>query len=119
MRLTSEQNFILFSLGKCYEEFNRRFKEAPVQIEMSKSHFIELARAAGMVQKKARALYKNLEDLEAKKLLSYANTSLKLTYKGEKHYQRLLAKVEPYVAVSLLLKLENVLKYTKMQARFR
>jgi len=119
MRLTSEQNFILFSLGKCYEEFNRRFKEAPVQIEMSKSHFIELARAAGMVQKKERALYKNLEDLEAKKLLSYDNKSLKLTARGDKNYRALLSKINPYVEVACLLKTKNLLKYTKMQARFK
>jgi len=64
-------------------------------------------------------MYKNLEDLEEKKLISYDNKSLKLTERGDRRFQELLSKIEPYLSVSLLLRSENVLKYTKVQAKFR
>lgn len=72
-----------------------------------------------MVKKGERAMYKNLEDLENKKLVSYENKTLKLTGKGDKKYQELLTKIEPYLSVTLLLKSEDVLKYTKVQAKFK
>ncbi|MEM3153959.1 MAG: hypothetical protein QW165_00115 [Candidatus Woesearchaeota archaeon] len=119
MGLSKPQAFVLFALGRCYEECERRFADKPLSVHMSKKAFIELARAAGMVRKGERAMYKNLEDLESKKLISYENKSLRLTERGERRFQELLAKVEPYLAVSLLLRSEDVLKYTRMQAKFK
>ncbi len=117
--LSKPQAFVLFALGRCYEECERRFADKPLVVNMSKKSFIELARKACMVSKGERAMYKNLEDLEEKKLLSYENKSLKLTQRGERHFHELLGRVEPYLAVSLLLRSEDVLKYTKMQAKFK
>src|SRR3990172_13376668 len=117
--LSKPQAFVLFALGRCYEECDRRFADKPLVVNMSKKAFIELARKAGMVSKGERAMYKNLEDLEEKKLVSYDNKSLKLTERGDKRFQELLSKIEPYLSVSLLLRSENVLKYTKVQAKFR
>lgn len=119
MGLSKPQAFVLFALGRCYEECDRRFEGKPLSVNMSKKAFIELARAANMVQKGERAMYKNLEDLESKKLVSYDERSLKLTDRGEKHFQDLLSKVEPFVAVSLLLRSEDVLKYTKVQSKLK
>lgn len=119
MGLSKPQAFVLFALGRCYEECDRRFADKPLVVKMSKKSFIELARAAGMVSKGERAMYKNLEDLEGKKLISYGSKSLKLTDRGERRFQELLSKIEPYLAVSLMLRSEDVLKYTKVQAKFR
>ena len=119
MGLSKPQAFVLFALGRCYEECDRRFADKPLVVNMSKKNFIELARAAGMVSKGERAMYKNLEDLEAKKLVSYDNKSLKLTERGGRHFQDLLTKIEPYLAVSLLLRSEDILKFTKVQAKFK
>ena len=119
MQLSPQQKFILFALGRCYEECNKRFRDAPLHVNMSKVRFIELARAAGMVHKGERALYRNLEGLQHKKLVSYNNRSLKLTERGQRHFQHLHQQMDPYVTVSLLLKSEDILKYSKVQARFK
>jgi len=119
MGLSKQQAFVLFALGRCYEECDRRFADKPLVVNMSKKAFIGLARAANMVSKGERAMYKNLEDLEGKKLVSYDGKSLKLTERGNNHFQDLLGKVEPYIAVSMLLRSENVLKYAKVQAKFK
>ncbi len=119
MGLSRPQAFVLFALGRCYEECDRRFAGKPLVVQMSKKSFIELARAANMVSKGERAMYKNLEDLESKKLISYNRKSLELTERGEKRFQELLSKIEPYLSVSLLLRSEDVLKYTRMQAKFK
>jgi len=119
MGLSKPQAFVLFALGRCYEECDRRFADKPLVVNMNKKAFIELARAANMVSKGERAMYKNLEDLEQKRLISYDNKSLRLTDRGESRFQEILSKVEPYLAVSLLLRSENVLKYTKVQAKFK
>ncbi|MCX6708364.1 MAG: hypothetical protein NTW67_01795 [Candidatus Woesearchaeota archaeon] len=117
MGLSKPQAFVLFALGRCYEECDRRFADKPLVVNMNKKAFIELARAANMVSKGERAMYKNLEDLEQKRLISYESKSLKLTDRGESRFQEILSKVEPYLAVSLLLRSENVLKYAKVQSK--
>lgn len=119
MGLSKPQAFVLFALGRCYEECDRRFADKPLVVNMSKKAFIELACAAGMVSKGERAMYKNLEDLEKKKLISYDDKSLRLTERGEKYFQGILSKIEPYLAVSLLLRSEDVLKYTRVQSKLK
>ena len=119
MKVSKPQAFVLFALGRCYEECERRFADKPLKINMSKKAFIQLARAAGMVRKGERAMYKNLENLEKKKLIEYKNRSLKLTLRGEKYFHDILNKIEPYLSVSLFLHSENVLKYTKVQAKLK
>lgn len=54
-----------------------------------------------------------------KKLISYDSKTLKLTERGGKHFQEVLTKIEPYLAVSMLLRSENVLKFAKVQAKFK
>jgi len=119
MRVSKPQAFVLFALGRCYEECERRFADKPLKINMTKKAFIQLARVAGMVKKGERAMYKNLENLEKKKLIEYKNRSLKLTLRGEKHFHDILNKIEPYLSVSLFLHSENVLKYIKVQAKLK
>ena len=87
-------NFILFTLGKWYEEANKKIKVRPLRICISKKIFIELVTKAGFAKKQERALYKNLETLEKKKLINYDNKQLKLTKKGKKLYELQITRRE-------------------------
>ena len=64
MKTTKTQNFILFTLGKWYEEANKKIKGKPLEVCISKKTFIELVMKAKIAKKLERALYKNLETLE-------------------------------------------------------
>ena len=111
--LSKPQKFMLYSLGLCESQLNARFAGKPFEITMSKAAFIELARAAGMVSTKERALYKNLEGLEHRKLIAYDHKDLALTVRGKKVYDKLSMEFSPYITVSKLLDSQNVLKYSK------
>jgi hypothetical protein len=103
MDLTQPEAFILFSLGKFHEEANKALEGKPLRVSMTKAAFIELARVAGIAQKSERALYKNLETLEQRKLIFYDHKMLALTSKGHKEYQKILATLDPYFGASKLL----------------
>ncbi|MBI4146357.1 hypothetical protein HY489_03395 [Candidatus Woesearchaeota archaeon] len=119
MGLSRQEEFILFTLGRCYEEADRRFAGKPLCMALSKVAFIDLARQAGMVQKGERALYKNLENLEGKRLISYAEKSLRLNQRGVKHYERLVRSVGPYVEVSRVIREQDVLRFARMQVKLK
>ena len=74
MKQSKVHSFILFSLGAWFEEANKHIEDKPLQVSISKKTFIELVMNAGIARKQERALYKNLETLEKKKLISYENT---------------------------------------------
>ena len=61
--------FILFTLGEYYKEANSKLKE--IRITISKVVFIDLIMCTNITKKKQRTIYKNLEDLEKIKLVSY------------------------------------------------
>ena len=111
MDLSHPEAFILFSLGKFHEEANKSFAGKPLRVSMSKVAFIELAREAGIAHKSERALYKNLESLERRKLVFYSYKTLGLTAKGHQAYQKILKTIDPYFASSKLL--AQGLQYTK------
>lgn len=113
IKITREQRFILYALGLCYEQANKRFTNSPIEIAMPKTAFIELAMKSGFARKKERALYKNLESLEKRKLVSYENKSLALTAKGERVYSDLKQRLQPYINVSGILAGSDILKFTK------
>ena len=112
MRVTKVQAFILFALGTCYEEFSRRFADKPLAVSMNKVAFIELARKAQITSKKERALYKNLEALEALKLVTYDNKNLALTSRGQKVFERVHYDLAPYINIKSVLKTDDILKFT-------
>jgi len=66
-----------------------------------------------MVEKKERALYKNLEFLQKKKLISYNNKNLALTIKGKKLFEKVNEELTPYFNVSDALKKKDPLSYSK------
>jgi hypothetical protein len=100
-------------LGAWFEEANRRIEDKPLQVSISKKTFIELVMNAGIAKKQERALYKNLEELEKKKAISYINKSLALTPKGEKLYAKIKQDMAPYMNVLEKLVTQSPTSYTK------
>jgi DNA-binding PadR family transcriptional regulator len=120
MKHSKVHGFILFSLGAWFEEANKRIGDKPLQVSISKKTFIELVMNAGIAKKQERALYKNLEQLEKKKLISYINKGLSLTKKGEKHYGKIKQDMAPYINVLDKLVSQSPTSYTrKVQTVFR
>jgi hypothetical protein len=113
MRVGKKQTFILFTLGEYYSYANKKLKKAGLEVVISKKVFIEIVRKANLAEKKERALYRNLQTLEKKKLISYQHRNLKLTERGEKFYRKLQKEYAPYLNLVRVLDKVNVRKYTK------
>lgn len=111
MQLSKVQQFMVFVLGLVYGALNKRLEGKPIEITLSKSAFIALVQSAGVVGKKARAIYKNLETLEEKKLIEYRNKSIHLTPKGKKWFEKAAAAVEPYVIAGEVLARADLLEH--------
>ena len=103
---------MLYSLGICYAEFEARFASRPMSFVMNKTDFIDLIHKAHIADKKDRAVYKNLQDLEEKKYVAYNNKTLALTAKGKKEFERIRAEILPYIDVTAILA-DDILKYTE------
>ena len=113
MKSTKTQKFMLYSLGKWFEEANKKIKAKNLKVSISKTSFIELVTKSGIATKQKRALYKNLETLEKKKLLTYENRELELTNKGEKLFLEVKEELIPYINVYKKLKEKSPTSYTK------
>lgn len=99
MSLSSAQKKILYSLGQCYQKLNLPYQDKPLKVFISKIAFIELLQQADFIKKQPRALYKNLELLEKKKLIEYADKKIKLTQKGQHLFNRIEKEVKPYFEI--------------------
>lgn len=117
LETTKTQNFMLFTLGKWYEESNKSMKE-PLEVCISKKNFIELVMNAGISEKHERALYKNLESLEKNKLVSYENKKLVLTKKGKSLFEKLDNSIMPYIKLYEKLKISCPTSYLKRVQTF-
>ena len=113
MKTTKVQNFILFTLGCWFEKANKKVKDKPLKVSISKKLFIDLVMNAGFAKKQERALYKNLEILEKKKLIYYQNKELELTRTGGKLYAKLVKSLGPYFNVISNLDKKNPMTYCK------
>src|SRR3989338_2699113 len=96
--LTRSQQLVLYSLGLCYQQLNKRFEDKPLEASVSKIAFIDMVLSSGLFAKKARALYKNLETLEKKKLIVYGHKHIHFTQRGYTAFGRLIREFEPFVA---------------------
>jgi hypothetical protein len=120
MRVGPKQIFILFALGQYYVEANKRLKGMPLEVVISKKVFIDIVKQSHIAEKKERALYRNLEVLEKRKLLSYQNHCLKLNPRGQKLFERLTKTYQPYLNLARVLEKTDIAKYTrKAQTVFR
>lgn len=68
---------------------------------------------ANIAEKQERALYKNLETLEDKKLISYDNKKLTLTKKGISLFGKLDKDMMPYITLYCKLKASSPTRYVK------
>jgi len=59
--------------------------------------FIETLLNAGLVGKKERAIYKNLELLERRGYITYQNKELRFTERGYKQFLRVQSRIAPYI----------------------
>ena len=120
MKTTRVQNFMLFTLGKWFEEANKKIKDKQLSVSINKVTFLDLVKKAEISEKQERALYKNLEILEKKKLISYDTKELKLTNKGIKLYEDIDRRIQPFFNVFKKLKEKDPTSYTKkVQTIFR
>jgi len=110
---TKVQNYMLYALGKWFEEANERIKDKQLAVSISKVNFIEVVKKAGIAHKQERALYKNLELLEKKKLIKYANKEIDLTEKGRKLFKKIEEEMLPYFKLVKTLKETDPISYTK------
>jgi coproporphyrinogen III oxidase-like Fe-S oxidoreductase len=99
MNQTKTQRFMLYSLGKWFEEANEKNKRQTIKDSISKSLFVDFVLNSKVAEKKERAIYKNLETLEEKKLIQYDNKEIELTEKGIKFYEKIKSDIDPYVTV--------------------
>jgi predicted methyltransferase len=119
MKTTKVQNYILFALGKWFDEANKKIKGKTLAVSISKVRFIELMKKAKFAEKQERALYKNLEILEKKKLVSYKNKELELTDKGRKLFKKIEEGIIPYFKVIKTLKKDPISYTRRLQTIFR
>ena len=96
MKLTRTQRFILYSLSKFYEHLNQPLEDKPLKLRTSKVAFIELLTKSKIIARQERALYKNLEILEKKKLIEYDNRMIRFTKIGLTITARICAEVEMF-----------------------
>ncbi|MDO8510636.1 MAG: hypothetical protein Q7S55_00565 [Nanoarchaeota archaeon] len=99
MKLTKTQRLILYALGHFYTSLNQPLVEMPVQVRTSKIAFIEHLLAAKKISKQERALYKNLETLGNKKLISYENRMIIFTESGLKELEKINKEIDHFTAL--------------------
>ena len=104
MSLTNKQKYMLFILGEYYKKERNRLGKSFLDIAISKPVFIDLVLSSGLVSKKSRAVYKNLEVLEKKKLIFYENRMLKLTEQGFKRFGELEDAISPYLTAMRIIR---------------
>ncbi|HLD40487.1 MAG TPA: hypothetical protein VJB13_05100 [Candidatus Nanoarchaeia archaeon] len=97
MKLSKTQRLILYALAHFYTSLNQPLVEKPVQVRTSKIAFIEHLLAAKIVSKQERALYKNLETLEQKKLISYENKMIIFTEFGLREVEKINKEIQQFI----------------------
>src|SRR3989344_3835046 len=85
MKLSQKTKLMLFTLGEYYKTANKKVKINSMQVVIPKTDFIRLVQEAGIAEKQPRAIYKNLEILEKKKIIIYKNKALMFTERGIKN----------------------------------
>ncbi len=89
MPLSQPQRVILFSLGQFYQSLNQPLIQKPVKIQTSKITFIELLKQSNILTKQPRTIYKNLETLEAQKLITYDHHMIQFTPLGINEFKKI------------------------------
>lgn len=96
MKLTKVQRLMLYSLGQFYLSLNQPLVEKPVLVRTSKIAFIELLLKSQLLTKHERAIYKNLESLEQKKMIDYDHKMITFTENGLKEVQKVAKEIDQF-----------------------
>ena len=99
MKTTKAERLMLYLLEVCYNHLNQPLEKSPVEINISKSTFIEMVLDTPIVIKHQRALYKNLEALEKKGRISYNNKLITFTPLGIKELKKIQAEIKPFIEI--------------------
>ena len=99
MKLTKTERLILYSLGQFYAQLTQPLQEKPIHLRTSKIACIAFLLHSNIIVKKERALYKNLEELEKKKLLEYQNKMITFTEKGILVVKKINKDVEQFIKI--------------------
>ena len=94
--LSKPHKLMLYSLGQCYRQLNKRFDNIPLDVSISKTIFIDALVESGLLGKTPRAVYKNLERLQRRKYISYSDKELRFTERGYKIFFELEKEMIPY-----------------------
>ncbi len=119
MALSDNKKEMLFIIGRFFRETNKRFSETPLDVSVMKAEFIDAVISLGLVSKKERAIYKNLEELEADKYTVYDDRNLQLTKKGFDAYEKVRNEIERYCWLSSEMKADKILFKRRMQTKLK
>ncbi len=119
MALSKKHKFVLYALYQYLNEANKLFTHQSLEMSVSKSIFIEALKKTKIADKSERALYRNLEILEKKKLLKYENKFLKPTEKGLKMFTGIQETVYPYLHAVDVIRKETLSMSKKAQTYFK
>ncbi len=118
--LNDKNRLMLFILGHFITETNKSFTDKPLALSVSKADFIDAVMNLGVVAKKERAIYKNLEQIQKDKYTLYKNKQLSLTKKGQSAYLQIHGGIKPYLKALEDINASNIFNSaTKAQTRLR
>lgn len=120
MVLSKKETYILYAIGQCYKAYNKMFLDRPLKVRISKPVFIDIMISSKSVNKKERALYKNLESLEKQKYLRYNKNELSFTKKGLQLFKTMDKDIKGYVdLLAHLYDAKTIRLHKKLQTRLR
>ena len=119
MKLSRQQALVLYALGEMCQRINARVSKNNLEAYVTKAAFIHLVQSIKLFSKKQRALYKNLEVLETKKIINYDEKKVMLTNTGQRLFTQLTNKLNPYMQMREVITKEDLLKYTNLQTSFK
>lgn len=120
MGLTNKEKVLVYALGVYLQDLQKRVDTANLDVAVQKSVFIDFVLKTKLFEKKERALYQNLENLEEKKIIVYPNKRIVLSERGMKEFYSVQHEIMPYLTVYATLQQVNIVKETrKIQAVFK
>jgi len=115
--ITSIEREMLFIIGQFFKETDQKFAESPLKVAVSKAEFIDTMMHIGVVSKKERAIYKNLEGLGHNKMITYDEKNLKLTRKGLAEYEKTVKETDRLDDIRDKIKSERIRFKRKIQTK--
>jgi hypothetical protein len=119
MKLNIKEKLMLYALGRYYDMSAKVLPNESLAIHLPKSVFIDFVKKVELFDKGERAIYRNLEYLESRKLVSYYNKNLILTERGRSLYEKIKSEVRPYFEMNRIIVNDRVKESKKLQTVFR